>query len=416
MRTNRSLEFSPGLCFLLGLSVMIPVAPEARLTLFDTIAPFLILHNWRTTQSLFKGAILLLGIGLLAMAFSAYLNESEPRALIGRAYQPIAFLAEAMAYCILIRGTSDRGRSSLVLGTMLGICCHYFYPSDLRVLDEPIKFLIGVPLGAGLLALYALAVPRASASMVLIIALMVVYALFCFLVGSRSIGGVYFVSAISVAALSLVRVPGNYAKFAPLTMLLAGLAIYGVTELYTILAINGLFGDRAAGIAAFQSSFGSILLGGRPEIIVNLSGIKDSPIFGVGILNYPSIYVYEMINLSIYSQQDIFDQGNILYHSAIFATAFESGVIAASLWIYILYRVVFVVPLISSLSVKERAFVVPLLLISIWHLLYSPPIPYNRFVMSIGLGFAFYIYEEWKQARQAALPNRQSMSPLPNAS
>jgi hypothetical protein len=318
------------------------------------------------------------------------------RALAGRGYQVIALLVEAIGYYILVSSSGEKGRSTVALGAMIGICCHYFYPSDLRVLDEPIKFLIGIPLGVGLLALYTLAVPRALVSVTLIVILMISYALFCFLSGSRSIGGVYFASAIVVAMVGFVRIPANYAKIAPLMILVAGAVGYGFTELYTALAIHGVFGDRAAGSAAFQSSYGSIILGGRPEIIVNISGIRDAPILGVGILNYPSIYVYEMINLSVYSQQDIFDLGNILYHSAIFGTAFESGLIATLFWIFILYIALFSILLLNKIPVGHRSFATPLVLVTIWHILYSPPIPYNRFIMSIGLGFAFFVYDEWK--------------------
>lgn len=392
---------SPVLCFFLALSIMVPVAPEARLTAFDAVAGFLILHYWRMVRTLFRPAMFLLLISLAAMTTSAYLNGSETRALIGRGYQPAALLLETMGFFVLIATTDDKGRAAAVLGAMAGICCHYFYPSDLRVLDEPIKFLVGVPLGAGLLALYALAIKRASASSVLIVTLMIAYALFCFMAGSRSIGGVYFASAIMVALVGFIRIPAGYAKFAPLAIIAIALAGYGVTELYTFLAIKGFFGERAAGIAAFQSSFGSIILGGRPEIIINLSGIRDAPIFGVGILNYPSIYVYEMIRLSVYSEESILDLSNILYHSALFGTAFESGLIAASFWVFILYRTLFAMPLLAGMKIHQRAFIAPLLLMTAWHILYSPPIPYNRFIMATGLAFAFFIYDEWKRLREA---------------
>ncbi len=396
-------DISPILCFFLALSIMVPVAPEARLTGFDAVAGFLILHYWRLVRTLFRPAMILLLVSLAAMTTSAYLNGSETRALIGRGYQSAALLLEVMGFFVLISATNDKGRAAAVFGAMAGICCHYFYPSDLRILEEPIKFLVGVPLGAGLLALYAVVIQRASASSVLIVTLMIAYALFCFMAGSRSIGGVYFASAIMVAIVGFVRVPTSYAKFAPLAIVAIALAGYGVTELYTFLAIKGFFGERAAGIAAFQSSFGSIILGGRPEIIINLSGIWDAPLFGVGILNYPSIYIYEMIRLSVYSENSILDLSNILYHSALFGTAFESGLIASSFWIFMLYRALFAMPLLANMKIHQRAFIAPLLLMTAWHILYSPPIPYNRFVMAAGLAFSFFIYDEWKRLRTAEL-------------
>jgi hypothetical protein len=397
------VEIAPILCFFLAISVMVPIAPDARLTAFDAISGFLIIHYWRLVRQVFRLAIALLLISLAAMVASAYFNGSDSYALAGRAYQPVALLTEVMGYFILITATSWQGRAAAVLGAMAGICSHYFYPSDLRIIDEPIKFLIGVPLGAGLLALYALVIRRVSASVLLIAGLMAAYALFCFLAGSRSIGGVYFASALLVGVVGFIRIPLNYSKLAPFVIIVIALTGYGFTEIYTFLAVKGFFGERAAGIAAFQSSFGSIILGGRPEIIVNISGIRDAPIVGVGILNYPSLYVYEMIRLSVYSENSVLDLSNILYHSALFATAFESGLIAASFWAYMLYRTLFALPLLANMKAHYSAFVAPLLLITAWHILYSPPIPYNRFVMATGLAFSFFILQEWKMTRAARL-------------
>jgi len=389
------------LCFGMGLAVFLPIASEARLTLFDAIAVGLLIRFWISVDSILRGAVIILGVSLSAMMLSAYLNQSGMMAFVGRAYSPILLMLEIIGYTAIIRNTSHAGRISLVIGVMIGMCCHFFYPNDERILTDPIKFLVGIPLGIGFVALYALWSRDRTTSVFLVILLMIGYAIMCFLAGSRSVGGVYFVSALLLPIIGKIRVPASYTRFAPLMLALAGLLGYGFTELYSMLAIKGFFGARAAAIAAFQSSFGSILLGGRPEIIINISGIKDSPIFGVGIGNYPSIYLYEMANLAVYSADDVFDIQNILYHSSLFATAFESGVIAALFWAFLLYRAVFVIPLLSLLPAGLRSFVLPLTVISVWNILYSPPIPYNRFIMAIGLAFVFHVFTEWKDARES---------------
>lgn len=408
---TRDTVIAPVLCFAAGLTVLLPIAPEARVTLFDIVAIGLLVGYWSSISMLLRGTMMLLIVSLAAMLLSAYINGSGMAAFIGRAYSPILLMLEIGGYAILIRNTSDTGRMALVVGTMLGICCHFFYPNDQRVLTDPIKFLIGIPLGVGVVATYALMWSKRTASVGFVVLLMIGYALACFMVGSRSVGGVYFVSALLLAVIGRVRMPANYASFAPLMLAVAGLLGYGFTELYAMLAIDGYFGDRAAGIAVFQSSFGSILLGGRPEIIVNLSGIRDAPFFGVGIGNYPSVYLYELISLSVYSSDDVFDIQNILYHSSLFATAFESGLIAALFWAFLLYRAVFVIPLLSILPVGIRAFTLPLTMISVWNILYSPPIPYNRFVMGIALAFVFHLYAQWKNERDR---NTQLVTYSPN--
>jgi hypothetical protein len=394
--------FSLAVKFLVGLMVLLPIVPEARLTLFDLAAIALILAHWRMVIERFRVMMIVLAVSLLAMTISADVNGSGWLALTSRSYPMLALAIEMVAYYILISRSNDTGRAGLALGVMLGICFHYFYPTDLRALDDPIKFLLGIPLGVGLLALYALTVARISAPVALAAALMVAYAIFCFMVGARSNGGVFVVSAILVVALNFLRIPAGYAKFAPLIIALSLVLAYAFTELYTWLAIKGLFGDRAAGIAFFQSSFGSILLGGRPEIVVNLIGIREAPLLGVGIMNYPSIYLYDMINLSVYAQNDVLDSENILYHSVLFGTAFETGLISAAFWAAVLYRAFFVVPLLATIPTNTRIFVMPLIIITVWHILYSPPMPYNRFIMGIGLAFVFYIYADWKRQRDAS--------------
>jgi hypothetical protein len=335
--------------------------------------------------------------------------------LAARAYPMVLIMAELVGYFIIISGSNAKGRALLALGVMLGICFHYFYPSDLRVLEDPIKFLLGIPLGVGILAFFALIAGRGLAPLLLSAALMMAYAGFCFLLGSRSIGGVYFISALVVVALHFFRIPASYPRFAPLMIALSVIAAYAFTELYTVLALRGVFGNRAADIAFFQSSFGSILLGGRPEIIVNLIGIRESPLLGVGILNYPTIYLYDMINLSVYSEDDVLDLENILYHSALFATAFESGLVAAAFWGVLLYRTAFVVPLLAGLEATFRAYVAPLVIITIWHILYSPPIPYNRFIMAVALAFVFFVHSEWKRSidRAQRADEADPAQPLP---
>lgn len=392
-------EISPAICLLIGLTVMVPVAPESRLTLFDGIAPILILYRWRAVRTLFWPTLILAIVSMTAMAFSAWMNQSDMRVLLGREYQIAALVIEMIGYWTLLEGTSRQGRTALLLGTTAGMCAHYFYPVDLRVLDEPIKFLLGIPLGVALLALVALLMPWVLGYPLFAAALLAAYAVFCFLVGSRSIGGVFFTAALLLPFAERIRMPRGYARWSPALIPLAAAAVYALTEIYTTLALHGWFGDRAAAIAQFQSSYGSILLGGRPEIIINVEGILDSPLLGVGIINYPSLYLYEMLNLHVYAEQTVLAQENVLYHSALFATAFESGLIAAAIWAYLIYIGIFSVPLLRKVEPEQRPLMAPLILISIWHILYSPPIPYNRFLLGIGLACAFYIYGEWKGTR-----------------
>lgn len=386
-----------GTCLLAALTIAVPLDNQARLTLFDLVATAILVTGWRQTRSLFSGFALALAISLGAMTASVYWHESGLLALLGRSYSSILLFVEVLGMYLLASRTTETGRAALVLGTMLGICAHYFYPNDLRILDNPIKFLLGIPLGAGVMAAYALLAKGRQVSAVPAAGLMVAYSLFCFLVGSRSVGGVFFAAGLCLMLLPYISVGKRYGYFAPVMMVAFGVGLYGFAELYTYFAIQGFFGNTAANIASFQSSFGSILIGGRPEIIVNLMGIGDSPFTGVGIGNYPSIYLYEMIRLSVYSESSVLELDNVLYHSAIFATAFESGIPSAIFWVMALYRALFAIPLLRTMPVGQRAYVLPLLLVTAWHLLYSPPISYNRFVMAVGLAFAFHIYAEWRR-------------------
>lgn len=391
------------ICLLAAMTIAVPLDNQARLTLFDIVASALLVTGWRQTRGLFSGFALALAISLAAMAASVYWHESGLLAFLGRSYSSILLFVEVMGMYILASRTTETGRAALVLGAMLGISAHYFYPNDLRILDNPIKFLLGIPLGTAAMAGYALLAQDRQVSALPAASLMVAYSLFCFLAGSRSIGGVFFAAGMCLMLLPYIRVGKRYGYLAPIMMVAFGIGLYSFAELYTFFALKGFFGNTAANIAAFQSSFGSTLVGGRPEIIVNLIGIGDSPIFGVGIGNYPTIYLYEMIRLSVYSESTVLELDNILYHSAIFATAFESGIPSALFWAMAFYLALFAIPLLRTMPVGQRAYVLPLLLVTGWHLLYSPPISYNRFVMAPGLAFAFYAYAAWLRERRGEL-------------
>ncbi len=396
-------DFSPMMCFLAAFTVAIPLEPQARLTLFDGIAGLLAVFGWRQTERLFSGLLLALVVSLAVMAASTYVHGSGVIALVGRSYSSIALFVEVVGYYILASRTNETGRAALIFGAMLGICAHYFYPNDLRVVDNPVKFLIGIPFGVGVVAIYALLSKGRRVPVMPAVGLMMVYGIFSFLIGSRSVGGVFFAAALVLVLLPHIPLPKNYTRLAPLIMVVFGVGLYAFAELYSFLAIRGLFGDTAANIAIFQDSFGSILIGGRPEIVVNLIGIRESPLLGVGINNYPAIYLYDMINLRVYSEDSVLDIDNILYHSAIFATAFESGILSATFWVVALYRALFAMPLLRDMPVGQRVCVLPLLLVTAWHLLYSPPISYNRFVMAVGLAFAYYIFADWKRRNDGAV-------------
>ncbi len=414
-----SLPLSNSLILLLGfLWFALPLASEARVILFDAFALWVcIKHSKVLAQTPQVKQILLLFVIYQGMMLVSTLAHGLPLInLVRRSYAVILLILEGLAlYCLFAR-LNDRRLLLLIIGIMLGICMHYFYPSDGRVKELPLKFLIGIPIGVLLAATLIAVVERPKAlGKIIITTVLFGYSIFCVFHGSRATAGVFFVAGLFAWAKFDFARNLKYQRRFPIYLLIGVGGLYLLIESYTSLAIISLFGELNREIALFQSEiFGNILLGGRPEIVVNIIAFFDSPLIGHGPISEDAKYLNLLSSIGVYSEDLVFGNPESMYHSMLFATGQEGGVLPIFFWIFIIYKIAFAIPIMISTRRKVSYAATPLFIAGIWHVCFSPLIPYNRWFVALAIGFAFIANDEraiWIRGRRLFFtPKRRKCS------
>jgi hypothetical protein len=398
------------LAFCIGMSILVPIAPFSRAVLLDVCCVALLAYKlpslWRKPEIRTTALLLVFYSGVLAV--STILNGVPLGNLIRRDYGAWFLILEAFGIYVLLREGGYSRHVLVILAVTLGICFHYFYPVDERVYEYPIKFLLGIPLGVLLAVAAAVLARRTALGRQMATVLLLVYAFSCLLGGNRAIGALFFVSAVLINLNLRFVETRRYKAWYPLLLVGGLLAAFAVSELYASLAIAGVFGERQAGIAEYQKQlFGSLLLGGRPEVVINLIAISDSPLIGHGPLAQTPKYMDAFTLLGVYDESFINEEDQALYHSMLFTAGHEAGLFAMVFWAYLVYKLTFAVPIVIRLGRRIAAAVVPFVLNAVWHILFSPLNSYARWQVAIGIALAFYWIDLHRDSVRA-LPRTRS--------
>jgi hypothetical protein len=392
-------RLSPLLVFVVGASVMVPIAPESRVVLFDICAAAVVAFRFGQLYSSpqVRQLVVLFAVYSALLLLSTFLHGLPGMNFVRREYGVVLLVLELLAvYALLLDGEYDQ-QLLIVAAVMFGMCLHYFYPVDLRVQDEPLKFLLGVPLGVlGAAAISSVTRGYSIGRYVIAIAFLC-YAALCVFQGSRAVGATFLVCAVlAFVRLDVVR-KKSYRFWFPFILVGGLIGLYLITEAYASLAIAGAFGERAAGVATFQKQvFGTLLLGGRPDIPINLLAIYDSPLVGHGPLDQTQKYLDAFSLLGIYRDEDVADDDQLLYHSMFFTAGHEAGIFAMALWLFLIYKLAFSITAVISLGRRIAMVVVPLMIHAIWDILFSPLNSYNRWTTAVGAALALYWVGKWR--------------------
>jgi O-antigen ligase len=316
-------------------------------------------------------------------------------------------LIEISGIYLFLLHAKQRDLGILLVSMMLGAFFYLIYPLDKRIAYEPLKFLLSTPITVLVGGLFFnLRLPQ-FASRTAISCISLLLAGVFFFEGARNPGGILIAfSAIIWFSLSEDKIQRLMRRRLLLFKYFIVMAVagYGLVELYTYAAIAGYFGDRAAVIAEFQHQFlGSILLGGRPEILANLVAIYESPLVGWGPLAEDLPHQLLLIGLGVYGQ-DWFEDDGSLYHSMVFEAGHEAGIPAMFLWLAFLYWC-FKACLICLSKHRKHKYFLPLLLNAIWNLLFSPLISLNRPQIAAAVAFSFICFAlpEFQRDRRSSL-------------
>lgn len=181
--------------------------------------------------------------------------------------------------------------------------------------------------------------------------------------------------------------PSNTVKILkPILLLaLAGGAALVASETIKFAAQQGFFDEDVADKFQSQSKGKlGVLFGGRPETLVAIQAIRDSPIIGHGSFAAEQRYLDLKADLMYengYSETDESDDVNgnaIPTHSHLTMAWVESGILGGVLWIYILVLVIRAILRITIVRPPLSPLYCYLLVNFVWDILYSPFGSINR--------------------------------------
>jgi len=402
------------IALLYGLSVGFPLTPDARLTVFDLFSIYFVLRYLRVlgTDTYLRTTLLLFAVYFAALIISTLANNTPILNLYRRGGTGLMLLIEISGIYLYLLHAKQRDLGILIVSMMLGAFFYLLYPLDSRMVEFPLKFLLSTPITVLVGGIFFLIRMPQFASKIAISTVSMLLAAFCFFQRVRNPGGILIAfSALIWLSLSehrlqlLMRRRMLLFKYFVI-MLVAGFLL---TQMYTYAAIAGLFGDAAAEIAEFQNQFfGSIILGGRPEIIVNLIATAQSPLVGWGPLAEDLPHQLMLMDIGVYGQ-DWFENDGSLYHSMIFESGHEAGIAAMFLWLTLFYWC-FKASVVCLSKYRKHKYFLPLLLNAIWNLLFSPLISLNRPQIAVAVAFSFICFSvpELQTKRRASVTSLRS--------
>lgn len=166
---------------------------------------------------------------------------------------------------------------------------------------------------------------------------------------------------------------------------LAGGAAYSAGQAIKIAAARGLFEEEVA--QKFQSQSAGklgVLFGGRPETLVAIQAIRDSPIIGHGSFAVDPRYTELRQDIQYeygYTDTDTPEDTGvpaIPTHSHLTMAWVESGILGGLLWIYVLVLTIRAILQIPFLRPNLAPLYCYLLVNFVWDILYSPFGSINR--------------------------------------
>ena len=315
------------------------------------ILPVLLLNRGKMLAAPQAKRIIILGLLWLFSQIVTDIIRESPFEDYSRGWSKIAFLLCNFASIYLLLGINRRRILLFAVGWTIGEILTFFFDPGLYAADQPWKFGLAIPV-TQLVVLLSMTKVFARTKFVPS-ALLVVMAWVHLTANARSLAGICFITAIYLLVQQVLtrksvraRPPGLRTSIGVFVVL----AISGVILSYTYgdLASSGSLGAFAQTKYENQSGgeFG-ILIGGRPETIVAVQAILDSPIIGHGSWAKDKHYIDLLRNLQQFGYKDrtygdlasAYELNLIPTHSHLLGAWVEAGVVGAIFWVAVLWLV-----------------------------------------------------------------------------
>jgi hypothetical protein len=324
----------------------------------------------------------------------------------------VFFVLDFMALAILINNKTRR-----IVIFALSIAAVSIIGALTLSPDSMLRWKFGVSQGLAIIALLGSSYFYARRRYRIFFLISLVLAALNLRYGFRSQLGVHFVATVLIwplsaqARMSPGSSRGGQDKARVLILLvLAGGAAYAANASIKYAARQGFFdeSENEKFIGQAQGDYG-VLVGGRPETLVAIQAIRDSPIIGHGSFPYGLKYLqlekdiqYEHGYTDSDEPEEV-DYPVIPTHSHLTLAWVEGGILGGICWIYILILTVRGLLRLSDLRPHLAPLYSYMLVSFLWDILYSPFGSVNR------IRAAFYIllsYNILRSPAPAALKSR----------
>jgi O-antigen ligase len=316
-------------------------------------------YNGSPTSSRMKGVARVVFFALDFMALAILINNKARRMVIFALSIVVVMLFISRNFSGEFLTEWKFGLSSSV--TILGLLASSYYFAK-----QKYGICIGISLALAALNLY-----YAFRSQMLIVLVSVVFTLPIFADRGRLRAG---------------RKSGAPSRFKLIILLaLAGGAAYLANQTIKFAADRGVFTENLSDKFSTQSRGKlGVLFGGRPETLVAIQAIRESPIIGHGSFPYSPKYMQLMQDYQYeygYSESDTVEEIEypvIPTHSHLTMAWVESGILGGLLWIYILVLATRAVLRIAVVRPDLSPLYCYLLVNFLWDILFSPLGSVNR--------------------------------------
>jgi hypothetical protein len=374
--------------------------PGCELILLPMLPVLLVAKGGRAFQRQYLWFYILVAGWLLGTLIADSYNDI---ALFNRAKgtsRVIFFALDFMALAVLINEKKRRiGVFSLSYAVVLLFGSYKFAP------DFSLVWKFGLSQGSGVLAMLVSSYFFSKRRYGICFLISLLWAGLNLYYGFRSQLAIHFVSAALTLPLfgqaRMLRsgLRADQSKFrVVLTIVLVGAAAYAANASIKYAAKSGLFDESTQ--EKFEGQAGGdygVLVGGRPETLVAIQAILDSPILGHGSFAEGEKYLQLKQDIQYehgYSDSDTpqeYGYITIPTHSHLTLAWVDGGILGGILWIYILGLILRAVLQLSFLCPDLAPFYSYALTGFLWDILYSPFGSVNRIWAAFYILMAYFI-------------------------
>ena len=348
--------------------------------------PFQLIRSWnRLLKDRLTRTILLFGgLWFVSQVFTDLIRNTPIDDMLRGWASILVLLVTFSSLSILIKKNTRRIQFFL-LGYIIGSVTALYLQPPYYFIAEPWKFGLGYPVTLLVLLIISYTSSEKLSDLKKWVLPLLVLGGVSIYFGARSLGAEIILTAVVLWLRShnfgkalLARLPFKNILAGGLIL---GLAVWGISSIYSYAAQKGYLGQEAQlkFVAQGSGQFG-LLLGGRSEILASAIAIRDSPIIGHGSwAKDPAyrVYLYRLIDLGYQRTQAEINQyvnlsDLIPAHSHFFQAWVWAGVLGAIFWLVILAVIIQVLIQSNRFPNNLYIFVIFMSIASIWDIFFSP--------------------------------------------